>query len=74
VVVLQKGFNLKKESIAFESELAKRFGVSNNKDEKIYDIKLEFSEASGNYISKMSWHKSQKIIRLANKNYQITMS
>lgn len=73
VVVLQKGFNLKKESIAFESEIEKRFGVSNNKDEKIYDIKLEFSEATGNYISKMSWHESQKMIQLANKNYQMTM-
>ncbi|MDD3004555.1 WYL domain-containing protein [Flavobacterium sp.] len=73
VIILDKSFTLPNYQAVFEQEMSNRFGVSNNINQKLYDIELEFSESTGNYISKMKWHESQQIKKLPNKNYRLTM-
>lgn len=40
-------------------ELVSRFGISKNIDETIYQIKLEFSIVTGNFIKNHFWHQTQ---------------
>lgn len=40
-------------------ELVSRFGISKNIDETIYQIKLEFSLVTGNFIKNHFWHQTQ---------------
>lgn len=43
----------------FEKELKIRFGVSKNINDEIYNIKLEFSSVTGNFVMNHFWHGSQ---------------
>lgn len=72
VTILAKGFNLKNHAGQLEIELKNRFGVTNNMDDKIYPIKLQFSESTGNYIQKLFWHPTQKITK-HKKNFILEM-
>lgn len=54
------------------NELNKRFGITKNMDERIYDIKIEFTSATGRFIEDHHWHSSQKITK-KDGNYIITM-
>lgn len=71
IKICDEGFNWEIDSKIVDVELPKRFGISNNIDSKIYDIKLQFSEATGSFVSKFRWHHSQNKITLDNKNYII---
>ena len=42
------------------AELKKRFGVSKNTDDSTYDICLEFSAITGQFIMRHFWHSSQR--------------
>jgi predicted DNA-binding transcriptional regulator YafY len=53
-------------------ELKHRFGVSKNIDDKIYTIKLQFSESTGNFVQKLFWHPTQKITK-HKKNFILEM-
>lgn len=70
--ILKSTFNLTKYSNQIH-KLDERFGISKNTTDKVYNIKLQFSEATGSFVSSMQWHKSQKIKQLANKNYIIEL-
>jgi predicted DNA-binding transcriptional regulator YafY len=72
VTILEKGFNLNKYSNDLAIELKNRFGVTNNMDDKIYPIKLQFSESTGNYIQKFFWHPTQRITK-HKKNFILEM-
>ena len=52
--------------------LNNRFGITKNIDDKIYDIKLEFTNVTGSLVQKYTWHHSQKFI-LHEGNYIMTM-
>ena len=39
--------------------LNKRFGISKNNSDEIYQIKLEFTEVTGSLVQKYTWHHSQ---------------
>lgn len=72
IEILDKKFKLSN----YENYLAalnKRFGISKNMNENVYDIKLQFSESTGSFVSKMQWHATQKIKQLPNKNYLLEM-
>jgi hypothetical protein len=43
------------------SYLDRTFGILPNMDEKVYDIEIEFAGSTGQYISLMNWHKSQRL-------------
>jgi predicted DNA-binding transcriptional regulator YafY len=56
-------FNMSKSRITFEKEFSKRFGVTKNINQEIYDIKLEMSPVLAGFIKSHFWHHSQKFTK-----------
>lgn len=56
----------KKLKIAFENEFKKRFGVTKNINDEVYDIKIEMSTVLADFIKSHYWHESQKFTRKNN--------
>lgn len=54
---------------AYTQELNKRFGVTKNIDEKVYDIKIEIANVLISFIKNHHWHPSQKITKEKNHYY-----
>lgn len=66
-------FDVKKVNEDFEIELQKRFGVTKNINDEVYDIKIEFSNVLAEFIKNHFWHKSQKIYK-KNNQYFLTLT
>lgn len=66
-------FDVKKVNDEFEIEFHKRFGVTKNINEEVYDIKIEFSSVLYEFIKNHFWHKSQKTYK-ANNQYFLTLT
>lgn len=64
--------NHEKFSHFVEIELQKRFGISKNINDSVYDIEVEFTSATGRFIKDRHWHPSQKVTK-KNGNYTLTM-
>lgn len=58
--------------IQIENELSKRFGISDNMDDGVYDIEIEFSKETGEYLKHFIWHPTQKF-KITNTGYILTM-
>ena len=56
-----------------KAELQKRFGLTGNIDNEVYDIELEFSSITGEFISHYNWHPTQTFTQLKNGNYRMKM-
>jgi len=56
-----------------KKEIESRFGISNNIDNKIYDIELELSAATGEFLRHYHWHPTQKTSQLSNSNWIMQM-
>ena len=56
-----------------EKELNNRFGVTQNMDDKTYDIILEISSITGDFIKQYHWHPSQEFLKLSNGNWQLKL-
>ncbi|MFM6970790.1 MAG: helix-turn-helix transcriptional regulator [Sediminibacterium sp.] len=56
-----------------KAELQKRFGLTGNIDKEVYDIELEFSSITGEFLSHYHWHESQTFSILKNGNYHMKM-
>jgi predicted DNA-binding transcriptional regulator YafY len=56
-----------------KAELQKRFGLTANINNEIYDIELEFSSITGEFISHYTWHTTQSFTQLKNGNYRMKM-
>ena len=56
-----------------KAELQKRFGLTANIDNEIYDIELEFSNITGEFISHYNWQTTQSFTQLKNGNYRMKM-
>jgi len=56
-----------------KAELQKRFGLTGNIDNEVYDIELEFSSITGEFISHYNWHVTQTFTQLKNGNYRMKM-
>lgn len=54
---------------AYTQEVNKRFGVTKNIDEKVYDIKIEIANVLISFIKNHHWHPSQKITKEKNHYY-----
>lgn len=72
IKLMQVGFNHDKYKEIVESELENRFGITENINDEVYDITLEFSSITGALISKYHWHESQKFMK-KNNNWIMTM-
>lgn len=72
IKLLQDGFTRDKYKKRVERELEKRFGITENINDEIYDITLEFSSITGALVSKYHWHESQIFIK-KNNNWIMTM-
>ena len=63
-----------KESLPLaKAELQKRFGLTANIDNEIYEIELEFASITGEFISHYNWHVTQTFTTLKNGNYRMKM-
>ena len=56
-----------------ETEMQKRFGITENKDGNVYEIEIEFSENTGMFVMKQSWHPTQQFEILKNGNVKMKM-
>ncbi|WP_299057025.1 WYL domain-containing protein [uncultured Polaribacter sp.] len=59
----KKTYEIHRLQSEFKNELAKRFGITKNINEEVYEIKLAFSLVTGAYIRKRHWHHSQLFSR-----------
>lgn len=59
IQIVNDGFSKKKITDLWNRELLSRFGISRNINNETYDIKLEFSSGTGNFIMNHFWHESQ---------------
>lgn len=57
----------------FDDEMLKRFGITENRDDEVYDIELEFSEMLGCFVKNDYWHPTQKFSQKENGNFIMTM-
>lgn len=60
------GFNLTSIEKEFDFEIEKRFGITKNIDNNIYNITIEFTPITGNFIKQHFWHKTQKFKKKGN--------
>lgn len=54
--------------------LIKRFGITENINNEVYDIELEFTELTGTFVKKQFWHPTQEFVTLENGNYLMKMN
>ena len=71
--ITNQTFAYKKALPLAKSELEKRFGLTGNIDNEVYDIELEFSSITGEFISHYNWHPTQSFTQLKNGNYRMKM-
>jgi predicted DNA-binding transcriptional regulator YafY len=57
--ILDKGYNYEQFYNRIETELGKRFGITKNMTDEVYEIVLEFTSVTGALVSKYFWHHSQ---------------
>jgi len=55
-------FRRKKWEPVFKKEMVKRFGITANKDDKVYDIELEISSRVAMFMQHIFWHPSQEFV------------
>lgn len=73
-VVLQSKFS-EKWIGEFEREKEKRFGITENINDKVYDIKLEFTSATGHFVKHTFWDQLNSSISfrpLENNNWEMS--
>lgn len=56
-----------------DTEMRKRFGITENKDDHLYDIEIEFSKITGAYIRNQFWHPTQDFEILESGNIILKM-
>lgn len=71
--ITNQTFAHKKSLPLAKAELQKRFGLTGNIDNEVYDIELEFSSITGEFLSHYHWHDTQTITLLSNGNYRMKM-
>lgn len=57
-----------------QTELLKRFGITQNINDDVYDIKLEFTKRIGNFIQNLFWHETQSFEKMENGNLLMTLN
>ncbi len=64
-------FNRKKYLKAYTLKCKEIFGISDPLNDKIYNIKLEFTDSYGASMKSFYWHHTEKWILLKNGNYML---
>lgn len=67
-------FNSKKLLKILDEEMVKRFGISENINEEVYDVEIEFTEFTGTFVKHHFWHSNQKFEQQKNGNYLMKMN
>ncbi|WP_432714677.1 helix-turn-helix transcriptional regulator [Pedobacter sp.] len=67
-------FPVKQNLLLLENNLKNRFGISQNIDDQVYMIVLEFSSTTGKYIHNLHWHHTQQFQELPDGNWQLTLT
>lgn len=57
-----------------ETALSKRFGITQNINDEVYEIEIILSERTGRFVTKLFWHETQKFEKLENGNFLMTMN
>lgn len=57
----------------YKESFSKRFGISEPANDKVYNIKLEFSEDYAESMKTFHWHHTAKWVRLKNGNYMMQL-
>ena len=71
--ITDKSFIHKELSKITEEHIIKRFGVTQNIDDKTYDIILEISSVTGEFLKQYHWHPTQEFIKLPSGNWQLKL-
>lgn len=69
----KRTFAFKKLVASSRADMQKRFGVTQNIDDKLYKIELEFASQTGEFVSHYFWHSSQQFRMLDNGNWLMSM-
>jgi predicted DNA-binding transcriptional regulator YafY len=69
----KKTFPFKKLLHQAQLEIEKRFGISNNIDDTLYDIELEFTSLTGAFIKNYHWQTHQVFSKMSNGNWRLNM-
>ena len=56
-----------------ETALSKRFGITQNINDEVYEIEIILSERTGRFVTKLFWHETQQFEKLKNGNFLMTM-
>lgn len=66
-------FAFKREMALVDKNLLGRFGVSQNINDKLYDVLVEFASQTGEFVRAHIWHHSQQFETLANGNVRMSL-
>lgn len=66
-----QSFPFKKQLPVVEQNLNGRFGITQNINEEVYDVILEFSSITGGYVMAHIWHHSQRQEMTKNGNLRV---
>ncbi|SEA06345.1 Predicted DNA-binding transcriptional regulator YafY, contains an HTH and WYL domains [Arachidicoccus rhizosphaerae] len=72
--ILENIFSIQKYMDHFYAEANKRFGVAPNFDHELYEIKLEFNNSAGSYISNRFWHCTQRFGQMSSGKWEMCMN
>ena len=72
--VRNETFAFKKQRKQIEEDLNKRFGITQNIDDQIHQIVLEFSSGTGKFVEQHVWHQSQVRKHLPNGNLEFSLT
>lgn len=73
--IIEKSFrqNYRKLKNRLDMEMSVRFGITQNMNEQVFDIELEFSSITGFYVKNHIWHDSFSAEPLSNGNWLMKM-
>jgi len=71
IKLTNQSFPFKKELSIIDKNLKARFGVSQNINDEVYDVVLEFASLTGEFVKAHTWHHSAKYQTLANGNLRM---
>ncbi|GAB3414876.1 WYL domain-containing protein [Niabella aquatica] len=73
ITLTNQNFNSDRYYREVETFNINHFGITQNINQKIYNIELEFDRGTGHYISCFFWHVTQKISEQPNGKFRMTL-
>jgi predicted DNA-binding transcriptional regulator YafY len=63
-----RSFASKETAAIYQRVMNDRFGITENINDEVYDIRLEFPLPTGNFVAERTWHHSQQFEKLEKGN------